>query len=515
MTAGIRKPILIVGAGPTGLTAAVELSRRSIPLRIIDKNAAFSNLSRAIVVHARTLEALDQIGIAQTLVDAGQKVQTVRILKEGRRAARAFLGDMGKGMSPFPFFLGVAQDQTERILHEKASASGVRVEWKTELSDLQEKDDHVEVTLMTGGVEEKASFSYVIGADGAHSAVRHALGIEFEGAPYEQEFYLADCRVSWPENQQEARESVSLCLSRDSFAAVIPLAGEGRFRVLGILPMELRGREITLGDIEGILGANRLPVKLEDGRWTATYRLHHRCARSFGKGRVFICGDAAHIHSPAGGQGMNTGIQDAYNLCWKLALVFSDAAHPRLLETYQAERLPFARWLVKSTDRLFSGMTGRSFFSRFLRMRIVPLLAPFLLSLTFVRRTAFLRGSQIHIQYDSGLLVEKGRSSRTIQPGRRLPYFTLNGRNGFELLRAQSFTLLLFGNAAEKEELLRRALPLSGQCAVEFVPLAEIESEHVFHKGAILLRPDQYTALAMDDFSAGVILDYFQELKRL
>ncbi len=504
------QPVLIAGAGPTGLLAACELSRRNIPFRIIDKNDKFTNLSRAILIQARTLEVFDQMGIAGKAVESGRKLDALQIVRNGKLVSRANIGDIGGDLSPFPFLFVLSQDRTEQILHESMEERGGRVEWKTKLETLREDDGGVQAVLSGPSGREEAGFSYVIGADGAHSAVRNALGIDFVGAPYEQVFFLADARLDW----EIPGNAVTLAISPRSFAALIPMPGDNRYRILGILPPEYHDRDLSLADIRAFVAEySRLSLSLSEPRWIAQYRLHHRCAANFSSRRVFLCGDAAHIHSPAGGQGMNTGLQDAYNLCWKLSMVVKGTAAFSILSTYEKERRPFAQWLLKSTDRLFMRMTGKSLVSRISRSYIVPLLAPVLFRLRVFRKTAFRFVSQIRIRYrESGLSAHR-LSDAALTPGDRLPYAQSGGENIFRFLRSPNFVLLCFCGMAEAESVRRELGPVKHVCDIQILdPMGHKAVVEQYGARMILVRPDQYIALAAKEVNSSVVLKYFAEI---
>jgi 2-polyprenyl-6-methoxyphenol hydroxylase-like FAD-dependent oxidoreductase len=407
-------PVLIIGAGPTGLVLALCLARHGVPFRIIDRAAGPGQASRAIAVQARTLELYQMLGIADGAVALGIPMDTIRVRRGVRDVVRLSLAGMGQGVSPYPFVLCLAQDDHERYLGEMLRAAGITIEWGVELVGLEQGPDGARATLLHGGREERCETAYVCGCDGAHSRARHALGIGFPGGIYPQSFFVADVQAD-----AAFRHELVMNLGADTLALLLPVRVSGMHRLIGIVPADLRGREeLNFEDlrphIEPLIGARILRVN-----WLSTYNIHHRVADRFHLGRVFLSGDAGHIHSPAGGQGMNTGIGDAFNLGWKLGAVVSGRAAPALLDTYEPERIAFARRLVATTDTLFRLATGSGWQGWLLRTWGIPLLGPLLTSFARVRQLMFETISQTTISYRGGALAE-GSVGR-IQAGDRMP----------------------------------------------------------------------------------------------
>ena len=351
--------VLIVGAGPTGLTAATILARYGVDVRIIDTKAGPVKESRALGVQARTLELWDKLGLAAQAVRDGQQVNAVnlltkRTLKHTNAQPFLMLDRGGSNVTPYPFMLVYEQNKTERMLLNDLHAHGTTVMWNTELVSLVQRTDSVDVTLRTAdGQEETVRACYVIGADGVHSFVRRTLDVGFDGATYAESLFIADVDMHW----SLPRDTFYLQMPRHGLLAFFPMRGDGythdQYRIIGRLPREWAHKEhITHTDLQQLL--NRYSVvhaSVTNVRWTSTYRIHKRMAAQFRIHRVFLVGDAAHIHSPAGGQGMNTGIQDAWNLAWKVALVVRGEAQAILLNSYEPERMPIARTLLNGTDQ--------------------------------------------------------------------------------------------------------------------------------------------------------------------
>src|SRR5689334_18567525 len=344
--------VLIVGAGPTGLMLANQLGRRGVRTMIIDRHSGPAQQTRAMAVHARTLEIYSKLGIAERSLELGRRGNGANMWVEGKQAARIPLGDIGRSVSPFPFVLMLGQDDNERIMGEHLRNWGIDVQWTTELIAFEQETGCVAATLkLPNGSTRMVTAAYVAGCDGGRSAVRELSRITFPGAPYEHVFFVADTEATGA----MVPEELNVYLWRDGFHLFFPMRGKDRWRVIGILPKKLRGRDDVMFDdlspsIQQEAGAN---LVFKECSWFSTYRIHHRAAEKFRDRRCFLLGDAAHVHSPMGGQGMNTGLQDAYNLAWKLALVVKGRASATLLDSYEAERMPVAQRLLSTTDRAF------------------------------------------------------------------------------------------------------------------------------------------------------------------
>jgi 2-polyprenyl-6-methoxyphenol hydroxylase-like FAD-dependent oxidoreductase len=412
-----KAQVLIVGAGPTGLLLALWLARLGVGLRIIDKAPEAGTTSRALVVHARTLEFYRQLGLAEAVVGRGLEFTAANLWVRGRRVARVGFGAMGMGISPFPYMLIFPQDEHERFLIDRLAKLGVAVERPIEFLGLEDAGDAVRARLRgPDGTEEVCEAEYLAGCDGARSGVRDALGAGFPGGTYAHLFYVADAQGSGPVMNGE----LHVALDDTDFLAAFPLRGAERARLIGTAEAAGdRHEALAWEDVsKNLLG--RLGVRVERVNWFSTYHVHHRVAGRFRQGRAFLLGDAAHIHSPVGGQGMNTGLGDAVNLAWKLAAVLQGRAAPALLDTYEPERVAFARRLVATTDRAFTAVTSPGRLARFIRVRVVPRLLPALFRSVVVRRFMFRTVSQTAVEYRSSRLSE-GRARR-IRGGDRLPW---------------------------------------------------------------------------------------------
>lgn len=493
-------PILIVGAGPTGLVLALHLARRGVAFRIISDRAGPGEASRAMAVHARTLEFYRQLGFAEEVVAQGVKIEAAHIRQGGEDVARLALKDIGGGLSPYPFVLGYPQDDHERFLIERLKAAGVEVEWNVSLADFTQDDSRVRATLDHAGRRESADFAYLCGCDGAHSRVRHVLGVEFPGGTYEHLYYVADVQLAAAQS-----EDLYAHLAEGSFALMLPVRSRGMWRLIGVAAEDpAPGQQLTFEDIrpaaERLLG-----VTAEKLNWFSTYRVHHRVAARFQVGRCFLAGDAGHVHSPAGGQGMNTGIGDAVNLSWKLAQAAQGRADARLLATYESERIGFARTLVASTDRAFQYIVSGGLGGRLLRSVLVPYVLPFLAGFSAARKLMFETVSQVRIAYrDSALSAGQAGD---IHGGDRLPWAGAGGADNFAPLRTLDWQVHVYGEAAAPvaETLGRLGLPLHS-----FAFHAAAEAAGLRRDALYLIRPDGYVALA--GAKCGAIADYARRL---
>jgi 2-polyprenyl-6-methoxyphenol hydroxylase-like FAD-dependent oxidoreductase len=497
--------VLITGAGPTGLVLAIWLTKLGVRVRIVDKTAEPGTTSRALAVQARTLEFYHQVGIDDAVVAGGVKIKHLNLWVKGHRAARVPLEDTGKGLTPYAFALVFPQDAHERLLIEQLGALGVRVERKTELLRFTQHDAGVTATLRRpDGSEQVCEAAYLAGCDGASSTVRGQLGIGFPGGTYTGLFYVADV-----EGTGEAVDGdLNVDIEDADFILLFALKGRGHVRLVGTvrdLPGSDHG-ELSFEDVRG-KAIEHLKLNVEKVNWFSTYRVHHRVALRFRDRRAFLLGDAAHVHSPVGGQGMNTGIGDAVNLAWKIAAVLKEGASVTLLDTYEPERIAFARRLVATTDRGFTIVTSRSGFAAVVRTRIVPLVVPLLFRLGPMRRLLFRTVSQTQVNYRHSSL-SAGAAGR-VHGGDRLPWVELgSGEDNFAPLTSLKWQVHVYGEAANG---VREA------CAELRLPL------HIFvwqrgmrrvglQRGALyLVRPDGYVALADPRADAARLRQYFDK----
>jgi 2-polyprenyl-6-methoxyphenol hydroxylase-like FAD-dependent oxidoreductase len=480
--------VLVVGAGPTGLVLALWLTKLGVRARIIDKTAQPGTTSRALAIQARTLELYRQLDLADAVVARGHKVPAVNLWSKGARAVRIPFDTIGAGLTAYSFFEIFPQDEHERLLIARLKDMGVAVERQTELLNFTDDRGGVVARLRTPDGDERCETHFIAGCDGARSLVRETMRTGFPGGTYRQIFYVADVRGTGPAFNGE----LHIDLDEADFLAVFPLAGEGRARLIGTVRDERADRAdtMTFEDVSGRAMEN-LKVEVDAVNWFSTYHVHHRVTDHFRKGHAFLLGDAAHIHSPAGGQGMNTGIGDAINLAWKLAAVVSGRAADRLLDSYESERIGFARRLVATTDRAFSLATAEGGFADLLRTRIVPFLLPKIVDFSFAREYLFRTVSQITLNYRDSPLSEG--SAGDVHGGDRLPWVCVDGKDNFEPLSAGNWQIHVYGaaDAALSAWCRKRRVGLH-----QFAWNAAHDEAGLARNAAYLLRPDTYVAVA-------------------
>ena len=495
-----RTEVLIVGAGPTGLVLALWLTHLGVQVRIVDKAAEAGQTSRAVAVQARTLELYRQLGLDEAVLEGGRRVAAANFWVGGRRVAQALLGPIGQGLSPYPYLVMYPQDDHERMLEARLAAMGVSVERGVEVTDFIQTAEGVMATVRGAPCEAR----YIAGCDGAHSMVRKAVAGDFPGGTYERLFYVADVLGSGPALDGD----LHVDLETNDFLAIFPLKGKGRARLIGTIK---DGRadpdQLSFDDVSGA-ALKGMGLRIEEVKWFSTYRVHHRVADAFRKGRAFLVGDAAHIHSPVGGQGMNTGLGDAINLAWKLAAVLQGRADDALLETYQAERRAFATRLVATTDAAFTFATSPGDFAAFVRTRVFPVVVSLGVRVVAVRRLMFRTISQIAISYRGGAL-SAGAAGR-VNGGDRMVWVETASGDNFEGLDPRTWHVEVHGEARQG---------LKDWCGTNGVALhqhrwtAAAEKAGVQKNAAYLLRPDGYVALAVPGGSDRAIDRYFKTRK--
>jgi 2-polyprenyl-6-methoxyphenol hydroxylase-like FAD-dependent oxidoreductase len=411
--------VLIVGAGPTGLVLAAQLHALGVGFRIVDRATDAVHESRALAIQARTLEVLTPVGLSADLVAQGDPA-TVLLMHFANRMAEVKLFDEGFDETAYPYLLFLSQAQTERILVDRLAEVGISIERGVEFRDLHQDVDSVTSTLGSAAGEVQIRSKYVAGCDGAHSAVRSSSGIRFSGTAFPQTFVIADLEADQLETGR-----VHAYLSAEGMMFFFPLGSPATWRMLVMAPPTLAAKAPTLVRVQAIV--NRYTsdrVVLRDPVWLTNFTVQSRRADSFRSGRVFLAGDAAHIHSPAGAQGMNTGIQDAVNLGWKLALACRGVGGEKLLDSYQRERLPVARSVLRMTNRAFRVATSRNRFFRYVQPRAAAAAAvPFALRSARLRRVGFRVIAQLSIRYPKSPLSVEGRPrlGRRARAGDRLP----------------------------------------------------------------------------------------------
>lgn len=496
-----KADILVVGAGPVGLTMAAELARYGLSVRIIDRSRERSAQSKAIVIWPRTLELIDRMepGLADRFIQAGLVVSDARIFSSNKEIVHL---DLRRIESPYNFALMIAQSETERLLEELLARHGVMVERETELIHFEQTDGGVQsrISSLTDGGEEQVSSAWMIGCDGAHSTVRHQLGFEFEGKTEAADWYLADVDLNLPADQPEIR----VYWHSSGVLLLFPLSAE-RYRVIANPQAQGKGENAghplpapTLGDVQDILN-QRGPKGLEasNPRWLSSFTINERKVGRYYTGRVLLAGDAAHVHSPVGGQGMNTGMQDAFNLVWKLSLASRGECSTELLcESYSQERSAVATELLKATGRATEVALLRGSFRQFVRNH----LAAAALGLEFVNRAAAETLSEINVSYaESPLTFRGGESLLAPHAGHRVPVNDLNQPVG--AVRATRF--VLYADAERMPE----------ELADRYSRLIEPGVRAAFQPGGMwLVRPDGYVAVSTREGDWQSVIQFFETL---
>lgn len=480
-----KTTVLIVGAGPTGLVLALWLTKLGIKVRIIDKNEDAGQASRALIVQGRILELYNQIGIADDVIGNGIKLEYFELRKNGKSIKTINIGEIGVEMTPYSFILSFPQDDHERLLLAYLEKMSVVVERNTELISFTQTKEQITAIIECNKKQETVEFAYLCGCDGAHSTTREQLGIEFPGGAYQQKFFVADV-----ESPDEVMRGLQIGITDIDFCLAFPVRSSKTVRLIGIVPPEYENKEeIEFANVQDAVARN-MQIRINEVNWFSTYHVHHRVVPQFSKGRVFLAGDAAHVHSPVGGQGMNTGIGDAINLSWKLAAVLKGNCSEKILETYNLERLPFAKKLVSTTDKIFQIVISRSFLGAAWRSFIFPHLFPMIFQHQVLRQYFFRFVSQMKINYrDSWLSV---KNSGALQGGDRLPWIKTGNSDNFASLTSLAWQVHVYGKAKTQvtSMLQNQNIPL-----VEFAWSIDTKNKGLIENAAYLIRPDGYISV--------------------
>lgn len=526
MAVPARLDVLVVGAGPVGLTVAAELARRGLACRVIDRAPARTDKSKALVLWPRTLELLAAADGAEAFLAAGVRARGGRLFGNGRELAWL---EFARARSVYPFGLMIPQCETERLLEARALAVGVGLERGVELVGCAEGDDRIRALVRgADGAEGEVEAAWLIGCDGAHSAVRHSLGLDFAGGAENNDWFLADVHVAGA----LPRDEVRIFLHPDGVLAFFPLP-PGRFRLVGDLG-RARGAhppEPSLGDVQALL-ERRGPggLRVHDPVWLSGFRINERHVPAYRRGRALLAGDAAHIHSPAGGQGMNTGMQDAFNLAWKLALVQQGRARPALLDSYDAERRPIGALIVRATSAATRLGTLRSTTAQRLRNTLLSNAY----ALPVVRDLAVSALTETLVRYRHSTLSrdERSLSARLaarlggVRAGDRAPDAPLVGADGvattlFEVLRGGVYVLLLLAAdaapALDADGLaVAAAFPgLVRSVVIGRAPSGLCDVDGLLHRQygaqaptAVVIRPDGYIGYLGSPVRRAAVLAY-------
>jgi len=507
----MQTDVVIIGAGPTGLMAANQLSRFGVDYIILDSKLGPTHESRAIVVSARSLEIYQQLGVINEVIEHGKKIESFHVYSEGKPQISVNLSNVGKGLSDFSYVLGYEQSKNEDLLYQHIKTTGQDVLWNTAFIKYEEFNDKVVVEAQQEDNDILIEAKYLIACDGAHSPVRHQLGSSFAGGTYENKFIVADTILNWEQDYNQ----LLISPGRHNFVAFIPLHGKNNYRIIGTLPKAFHNKDdICFADIEqAIKRTAKFKLEIEQVNWFSVYKLHHRHVDKFNSRRVYLAGDAAHIHSPAGGQGMNTGLQDAYNLCWKLAMVLQGYANKKLLESYNEERLPFADWLVNTTDRMFGIMTSDNILFHWLRKYAIFQVIKLAVKLQFTRKIMFSTVSQLWYSYNGkSLSVNASRQNLAFKAGDRLPYIdlTAKGKSFYDQFNAPGWHLLHIADSplcSDLQHQLYKWLPFP-VTLVEDKLAQEWKQYGVKNELFMLIRPDNYIALITDSLDQNALNKY-------
>ncbi len=366
--------VLIIGAGPSGLMLACQLLMHNITFRIIDKKASPAIHSGALILHARTLEILDEMGLADKAIEAGRIAKFACIRFNSPQITSIDLSNMGVGLTRFPFFLMLEQWRTENILIEFIRTGACDLENNTELLSFTNEDEFVTSEIRTPSGEIKVIKSkFLIGADGSNSLVRNLLGIPFPGKTHKQRLFITDCEAQLPLPEKE----FFFTFKNDYILGCFPI-DSNRWRIDGLIPALQQKDLLSFEDVRDFFAVDKnRSIEFQKPQWFSVFRSHSRCAKVFREKRCFLVGDAAHIHSPVGAQGMNSGMQDSYNLAWKLALFIRGKATDDFLDSYEKVRRPIALTNIWYTDLAYSLITSGSLFAKFLRLYLFPFVLPF------------------------------------------------------------------------------------------------------------------------------------------
>lgn len=484
--------VLIVGAGPVGQTLALELARYRVPVRLVDRMSGRSDKSRAVAIWSRTLELLDRAGIGQELLAKGNRVTAADIFSGRSRIARVDLADVD---TPYPFVLMLPQSDTEAVLDRHLADHGVRAELGTELTAFTQDEEGVTATLgHADGRAETARFAWMVACDGSHSPIRHGLGLAFDGDTIGVDWALGDFHMQgspFPLNE------LATFWHPDGPIVFFPMA-PGRYRLIASLgqsgdqlpvPPSTAGFQAIV-DRRGPGG-----IVLADPIWTSAFRINERQVSAYRAGRVFLAGDAAHVHSPAGGQGMNTGMQDAFNLAWKLALVCrGEATAPVLLDSYHPERHAVGAGVIQASGRL----TKAALLQNAIARQVRDVVAHLALGLPPVRRAMEESMSEISVGYAGSPLNGPSEGSAP-EPGTRMG--PVSGEMPY--------------GAGDAPRFVARADTSAGGTAPDTLGgLVEPRIRaNISGKGIQLVRPDGYLAMSARDGDWQAVATYLDRLR--
>ena len=499
-----KTQVIIIGGGPTGLSMATQLMRYEIDFIVLEKNEHTTLLSKAVVVQARTLEIFQQMNLAQTALEKGKITSALSLFYKGKQRAFIPITNLGKGLTQFPYALSLEQSKTETLLAEHLNNHHKFVSWKCTFTHCEQNKDSITVYYKDAdGKEQSIDADYIVGCDGAHSLIRHEIGSGFQGDTVPKLFYVADVILN---SSVINKDSLFAFLIKKGFVLFFPMEGTGHYRVIGILPdhKETYNTTYEFSDVEKFIKNHiHTPVDFKELKWFSTYKVHSRMADTFMRDRCFIAGDAAHIHTPAGGQGMNTGIQDAYNLAWKLAYVLQKKMNHSVLKTYNSERMENARHLLNTTDKMFDVIAGTNFFWNFVRLKIIPSIAGLAIQNSFLSKRIFPLISQTGISYPNSALTLKS-AIENVHAGDRMPYFVFSDNTPiYDYLKLPGFACLFFGTSSCNFDFLKKLNTTVPSYTFTEIPKNIFGNASNFY---ILLRPDNHIVYIGPDLKDYIVL---------
>jgi 2-polyprenyl-6-methoxyphenol hydroxylase-like FAD-dependent oxidoreductase len=519
--------VLIVGAGPSGLMMAAQLLRNGLQPYIIDSKDGPTTHSKALAVQARSLEIYRQLGVVDKVIAEGKPGAGVVFNQDGEQKAALSLSNVGTGQTLYPYILMYPQSKNERVLLDYLTLNCCPVYWNTTLTSLKQNANNVQATLQNKDGEYTLTADWVVGADGAHSIVRKQIQAPFKGDTYPHHFYLVDAKVDADFLKEDF---INLYLGKNGFAGFFPMPEANGYRILGNLPPEFEEKEdLAVEEILPFLNAvTQSPIKITQNNWFTTYKLHHRMAEKFSDQHCFLIGDAAHIHSPVGGQGMNTGLQDAYNLAWKLAGVVNGHIKPVILESYAAERMPVAKSLLNTTDAAFNIIMSTNWFTDLFKKLLLFRILKTVWKSDKIKNVFFKRVSQIDISYRHSKINLHLSNSTKVKAGDRLPYLKLYDEkleqetDLHQWCSKPGFTLIILGKFDELflftiARWITQAypgilnffyLPPSGKNLDVF----EAFDANPHQQKTIIVRPDMYIGYMHDVADIGMMNNYLQNV---
>ncbi len=516
--------VLIVGAGPTGLIMACQLAVHKVSFRIIDKKDSPSSNSGALIVQARSLEIFEKMGIAGEAIKEGTIADKVNIVFNGKKVTTTLINDIGESLSQFPFLLMLEQSKTEKLLIKFLKERGHSVERGMQFKSFtQNAEGTTSVLNSRDGSQQTITAKYLVAADGGNSTIRDLLKIPFTGKSYPKPIFIMDCKAKTDFVPGE----INFAFSDSTVAGFFPLSGS-RWRIDGSLPREMESMQtIEFKDVETNLHSwTKLNFTPEDNEWFSVSHSHQKYAGSIKVGNCFLAGDSAHVNTPVGAQGMNTGLQDAFNLAWKLAFVIKQLAKQELLNTYPAERSGISRGFARYADKVFKMMTSTNRIVKFFRMHIMKLffsvVFPLLEKRKSFRQMFFKSISQIDIQYKPFLgsyqNTEKSFMPGSPKSGYRFPYvdFIFNNKNtdSHHILDATGFTLFVLA-----EELTPELKSISAKYNLAAVLVKRLPGTNniymslgITNTGYYLIRPDMHIALQSPNMDTHELIKYLTQL---